>query len=249
MNLDQNTRINCTYAEFPFMCRFTAQSFTRDLPTFTAHSPMFNSGFLTQFETRTEEMGEMIAPLVEVKLHKIITARLNATMTSLVKPVSKIGWYVEKAYADTHFSPYDFGIVALRKALQAKDADKVARSMQTVRNYIIIYGNELAMQGLNEDLIAIFSQAYADIIADMVERNNLKNNRRNLLQANKAVFAELYVMLLDIQKAGKLLYHDVDPVKESEYTFAQVMKSLRRTSRPATVIPPTIPGPVITPVV
>ena len=67
------------------------------------------------------------------------------------------------------------------------------------------------------------------------------SNRKYLVQTNQALLNELFDQFNEILSTGKTLYKKVDPAKLKGYTFNELKKRVRKTSKPdnATANEPT----------
>ena len=234
---------NCKDEELPVIGKFVSFSFKRDQSDFQGYSPKFAMPFITSFDEKIEEVKELVAPHSEMVQQKVITERLYATMRGLSDPTSRLGGYVDMAFPELRLSLTDFGITALRKSLNTKDPESVMQSIREVLRNTSTYGEVLSTQGLTEDLVSRMADGYSSIESDVQERYEITSNRKNIIQANIGTFNDLYSILGEILYVGKILYQFTNAAKEKEYTFSQLMKSVRRTSTP--LVPPIVEEGII----
>lgn len=87
----------------------------------------------------------------------------------------------------------------------------------------------LAKRNLDTARLLIRENHYTDSIA--IETTML-SNRKNLVQTNQALLNELFDQLNEILSTGKTLYKKVDLAKQKGYTFNELKKRVRKTSKP-----------------
>jgi hypothetical protein len=125
-------------------------------------------------------------------------------------------------------APADFGLTALRKAVNSKDVEGVLKNLHLVLSNIDKYKDNLASQGLKEDLIALFSESSGSIAEAKQAQYEIERNRKTIVQNNASLFNTMNDQLTEILATGKILYKDNDPVKLQEYTFSELKKRVRK---------------------
>ena len=232
MTNNQTRDYSCKDEELPIICNYTAFSLKRDLPEFTTYSPRFKQEYVDGFESKITAVTELIEPKSETVELKIITDRLYTTMDSMISPVNYLTGYIEMAQETLKISPADFGLKALRKGINTRDAENVIKNLHTINTNIRKHQAILTEQGLSEDLTARFITAYASIATDKQIQYKIISNRKNTVQKNLGMLNELYAQFTEILRVGKILYKDTDAAKLKEYTLNEQKKRVRRTSNP-----------------
>ena len=90
----------------------------------------------------------------------------------------------------------------------------------------------LAKQGLKDELVDRFTGDAIQIAADKQNQYEMLSNRKNLVQTNHSLLNELFDQLNEILSTGKTLYKKVDLAKQKGYTFNELKKRVRKTSKP-----------------
>lgn len=225
---------NCKDEELPVICRFVAFSLKRDLADFSAFSPKFNEEYVAQFEGRITEISDLVEPKSETAQLKVITERLYATMSGLSNPLNRLTGYVTLAGGTLKISPADFGIAALRKGANSKDVENVIKNLHLVLGNIDRNREILEVQGLRQELVDSLVNTAASITADKQTQYEISINRKTIVQNNQGQLNSLYDMLNEILTIGKILYKNVDVVKQQEYTFNELKKKVRRSQSAST---------------
>jgi hypothetical protein len=243
MDNSSNRAFNCKNEELPVICKFALFGLKRDLADFTAYSPKFNGAYATGFEAKIAEVAELVEPQTETAQLKTITERLYATMEGLINPINRLSGYANMANDTLKVPPADFGITPLRKGINAKDAENVMKNLNIVNANIVRYKDLLTPVGLNDELMARFTEAATAIAADKQRQYEIVSNRKNLVQNNLTLLNGLFEQLSEILAIGKILYKGANAVKLKEYTFNELKKQVRRTAKPTngTTGPPAEP--------
>lgn len=229
---------NCKDEELPVICGFAAFSLKRDLADFTSYSPKFTAAYVSDFETKTASVTEVIMPKSETLELKKITARLYAAMNGLTDPINRVAGYLSMAKDTVSVSEADFGLTLLRKNLRTKNAEGVITSLRAVSKNLTKYATELGAQGLTPKLAASFTDAGTAIAADNQKQYEITSNRATIVQNNLGLFNNLHEQLTEILRVGKILYKANNAARLQEYTFSALLKQVRVVSKQAAA-----PGP------
>lgn len=129
-----------------------------------------------------------------------------AILDALISPINYLEGYISLAGNKVPLSPTDFGLVALRKSLRARDIEKVLSQLRLVNANITKFRNELTEKGLTDAVIAKFTEAIPLLTEDKNKGYELISNRAALVQNNMGMFNELNGQLVSICDIGKILF-------------------------------------------
>jgi len=222
---------NCKDEELTMICSFVAGSLESNKTEFNAYSPKFNDAYLARFVADTEKAMEVNLPQTEIKLRKVCTARLYGTLDSLKDPINRLKGYLKLANAEFRISAADFGLTHLRKGVSSRDTEGAIQNLHLVIENIETFKDSLIPQGLTEALITLFISAHASLIEDKRKQFEMLSKRKILTQSNLLLFNALYRQLTEILLVGKILYKATDPATASQYTFTDLKKRVRRSSK------------------
>ncbi len=234
--MNSNRSYDCKDEELPVVCRFGAISLARDLSDFTAYSSTFDLPYLAAFKAKIETAQELVQPLSETVQLKVITDRIYQTLDDLITSVNHLEGYLKMAGKLVPVSSADFGLVQLRKSIRKGDVESVMKLLQTVDGNIKKYQSELAVKGLAEPLICRFTDAAKLLAEDKDKKYALHSNRKATVQNNLGLLNDLYDQLTGICSVGKILYKRTDKAKLADYTFVQMMKQVKRSTKTEAVI-------------
>lgn len=232
MTNNQTRDYTCKDEELPILCDYSAFSLKRDLAEFSTYSPRFKQEYVDAFETKIKTVTELIEPKSETVELKIITDRLYTTLDSMISPANYLTGYIEMAQESLKITSADFGLKALRKGINTRDAESVIKNLHTINTNIKKYKTILTEQGLSEELTVKFLTAYASVATDKQIQYKIISNRKNIVQKNLGLLNELYAQFTEILRVGKILYKATDAAKLKEYTLNELKKRVRKTSIP-----------------
>ena len=229
---NSNRDFNCKIEELPVVCRYGALSLERDMTAFTTYSPIFNAAYLDGYRAKIVAVEELIAPKSETVDLKLITEHSYATLDGLISPINYLEGYISLAGKKVPITAADFGLAPLRKSCRSRDVENVLALLRIVNNNISKYKPELTAKGLTDELAGTFSEALVTLTEDGNKKYKLLSNRAALVQNNMGQLNELNAQLVEICEIGKILFKQTDKAKLKDYTFAQLMKKVRRTEKP-----------------
>ncbi len=240
MNGNTPRNFNCKNEELPVVCGFVAQSLKRDLTSFTAYSPMFDEAYVTAYEAKIDAVEELVQPKSETVELKLITEHSYATLDGLINPINYVEGYISLAGKKVPISATDFGLSSLRKSCRSRDVENVLSSLRTTIANMKKYRTELTEKGLTDELSAKFTDGLTSLKDDSDKRYQVVSNRAALVQNNMGQLNDLNATMVEICDIGKILFKQTDRAKLKDYTFAQLMKKVRRTEKPEEDKPETV---------
>lgn len=232
MTFNSNRSYNCKDEELPVVCGFAAISLTRDLNDFTGYSPMFDVTYVADFKAKIDVVQELVQPKSETVELKVITERINNNLDAMISPINYLDGYLELAGKNVPISAADFGLMQLRKSVRSRDIENVFKLLRTVDVNINKYKDDLMAKGLTEPLIGKFTETGISLAEDKNKKYKLISNRTAIVQNNLGILNDLNDQMAEICKIGKILYKQTDKAKLKDYTFAQMMKQVRRADKP-----------------
>ncbi len=218
----------CRAEELPVVAQFLVFTLNRDSTDFETYSPMFNRTYISAFEQKTAEAKTLAAPETETAILRAITTRLYERMDQLLIQVNRIKGYVALAGAALPISVDNFGFKTLQKALYDKDVEKILREAGLVAKNLETYNEAIVPVGFTAEQKTLFTETVAGINADNQTQFEIVSGRKQLVQDNIGVFNELYGLIKEICRVGKILYKSTNPAKSQDYTFRSLLRKIRR---------------------
>jgi len=233
---------NCKNEELPVISGFVATSLERDQSFFTSYSPVFDTAFTDGFKAKITAVEELINPTSETLALKLINEHSYSIMDGLIGSINHLEGYIALAGKKVPVSSTDFGLTMLRKSARSRDVENVLTQLRTVNSNIAKYLNELKEKGLTDALATNFTDAVTLLTNDKKEGYKLISNRAALVQNNMGMLNDLNDQMVSICDIGKILFKQTDKAKLKDYTFAQLLKKVRRTEKPEGTKPTDKPG-------
>lgn len=221
---------NCKDEELPVIGNKVLFSFKRDQADFISFSPKFENGYVTGLEDKIQTVFELVEPKSETVQLKIITGGVYTAMDGLIDPINRVVGYMELGKLTKTISVADFGFTQLRKGIKSRDGESVIKSLHSVNLNLVKFKTELTAQGLTEELTTKFSTATSIITEGKQKQYEIVSARKAMVQNNLGICNDLYDQISEIFSVGKILYKSTDPVKLKEYSFSDLMKSVRKTN-------------------
>jgi hypothetical protein len=234
METNNARNYKCKDIEFIVICGFVLFSFKRDLSFFSKFSKKYTVEYVLLLETELANLKELVEPQSELVEQKAITDHLRTVMHDLLEPLDWIKGYIQLAGSGINISVKDFGIVQTREAINYMDIEEVIKGMHTINTNVVKYKSVLVEQGLTEELQTRLVTNAESIANDRQKRYEIQTNRKAILQNNVGVLNAFHAKILEILQVGKILFKDSDSVKLQEYTFIELLKKVRRVSKPDT---------------
>jgi hypothetical protein len=227
MNSNPARSYRCKDEELPVIGEYVSYGLKRDIIDFSAYSPKFSEGYISDFDGKIAAANELVNPIMGTADLTTTTTRLYATMDGLLGTTRRIDGYLKLAKSSVPVSPAKFGLTELRKRLHTKDAEGVLRNLQLVMANIKKFREPLAAEGLTEEFEAQLATAHDTVAQDNKRQFEIVSERKALVQDNLEAFNSLYAQLAEICEVGKILFKTAKPERAQEYTFAYLLKKVR----------------------
>ena len=222
------------------ICKLAAVSLKRDFPDFHNYSPVFTDEYLKTFSNKTDAVSEIAEPEAETQQKKEITKAVNQAMESLRGPTHDLIGYLGLAKLSPAVSEKDFGLSQLLISINKGDAEAVVKSAHIVKQNIDSHKAKLTEVGLSEEEYALFTEVPKLISDKKTEQGKIEDNRARIVEQNIGLFNELYLILKEIFKIGKIIFTKKEsPAIKEEYTLTQVLKKFRKAKKEEKKNPPT----------
>ena len=127
-----------------------------------------------------------------------------------------------------------FGLSALRKSVNVKDVEGVLANLRVVQTNITAHKAALMEKGLSDELITGLNLAAQSLGADKQQQYEILINRKSIVQNNLGQLNSTFDQLAEILSVGKILYKTTDSAKLMEYTFTDLLKKVRQTTKSKT---------------
>lgn len=225
----------CKDEELILLSTFTLFAFKRDLPDFSAFSPKYNTEFTTQLETLISEMTNLVEPSTEVIAKKLIKDRIATIYADCSSKMQYLEGYLIIAKSELPISKSDFGIVSLRTAINRCDTEALISNLSKVIQNIESNLAALKTAGMPDTFIADLKNLSTALTDNRQQQFQIDSNRKAIVQNNLDVLNNVFVLLKEIYAIGKILYYNSNKAKYKEYTFTELLKKVKQSTKTETI--------------
>lgn len=223
-------KFSCRIEELPVLGGFVGNSFETNMGDFIEYSPDFKEPYFTVYKAKLKAVEEIVFPKKVIKEMKVVTSRLYQSMENLRDSLNKLQGYVERADG-LSVTAKDFGIKAVRDGIAKKDVEKFLGGLAFLIQNIDDNFDKLAAKGFRQNAKEVFVNTKNNVKDDNELQNTKTNEVAVLVQNNISKLVELWDLMTDILKIGKILYKNTDTAKTKEFTMAVLKDRIRQEKR------------------
>lgn len=220
-------KIRVRIEEVPAIGRFLIDSLTTDFADFTALSPLYNAGYLTNANGKLAVVEGLINPKQLTAELKVITLRMLSTMEGLRGKIDKLERYIDLASGLT-IGKKDFGIGKVRSEINQRDVEGLIGALKDLLKNVNNNMAALVAVGYSAAQHTALQTAKSDLTADNTAQNAKVNERDNKVIANYGLLNEFWDIMTDIGKSGRAIYKTSFPNKVDDYTIAALKRRIRQ---------------------
>lgn len=229
-------RFNVSVEDLPVIAGFVGTSFESNQSDFTDYSPDFQQPYLTNYKAKLALIEEIVFPKKITNEIKVVTERISAAMEATRDPLNRLEGYASRA-KNLSINPADFGIQEVRKAISAKNNEKYYSSMGNLLGNVEANFTQLSEKGFTAEAKEVLLNARKNVKADIDLQNSKLNEKGDLVEDNIESLNELWDLMADILKTGKMLYKNKDKSKTTEFTMS-TLKARVKAERKKKETPP-----------
>lgn len=224
---DLKKKFTCRIEELPVLGGFIGISFESYIIDFINYSPDFKEPYLANYKARLNAVEEIVFSKKIGHELKLVTARLYKTMDELREPLNRLGGYVDRA-VDLSVNTKDFGIRKVRDSINRRDTEMFLSGMAFLIQNIDDNMERLAAKGFSDSSRELFLSVKNKVKEDNDLQNIKIGERSNLVHANMRKLNELWLLMSDIMKTGKILYKNTDAARAKEFTMTVLKDRIRQ---------------------
>ena len=205
--------------EYTALGDFVKASFVRDQAVILVRFTKLNAGFLADFTAKLEEVKILESGLVLTEEQKTATANLYAEASLLNKELNFLIRYIKEAELSSE------AVTELKKDLTVNNIEGAILKIESVKQYVIAKLAVLESFGMSPTFVADLDAHKVSLSERNALQNSYMNSRKQLTEANKVKYKELYVFITKIINAGKLVFDGT--ATRDEYTITKVVSRMR----------------------
>ena len=211
--------------EIPVVAKFIYNSYIRDENDFKDYSSaVFTVLFGPNYLAKITEVERLTGLLAYWARSGMITASLYKNVDELRPIVNKLEGYVIFAGSLLNVEVKKFGIIDLRKDINANNVEGVIAKLELILQNTESNNGALTGKGLKPELVARIRDKKT-AIAGLNEQQQLINTEKDeALKNNWEIIGELWDIAFVVITAGKAMYRIENKEKVKDYTPAQLKK-------------------------
>jgi hypothetical protein len=232
---------SCNVEDITTIAEFVKTSYVRDQARFFAYSPDFDPAYLALFEDEILVAEGVVAPKTFTHNLKQITQRLYTSMDTLGDQLKLLQGYVTRTSTSLSVQVSDFGIPALQRALNKRNAAGALSLLKVTLKHVDDNLPALQAKGFTTNARTLLSDLQASIKKENQAQNTKLNERGEQIQSNAQVLNTLWIRMKDVMSTGKILF-DKDPVKKQEYTMSALQRRVTPERKNTVTSPAHVTG-------
>lgn len=215
--------------ELPVVGEILLQLFDRDRKVFEEFSGEYNDDFVTNTQKQIQKVKDLTqAPILSAEVKKI-TGELYYDLDQILPKLDHVAAYAQRANKALSVKASDFGVKEAKKAIRSRNVEGYCAKVKVV------------LQNIQNNLSALKEKGYKETLGVELETSTQKvydlnlaqeekiRTKKQLVADNTAEFVELWKLLSDISKTGKLVMKS-DQLKSDQYMFSHILKQVRKPS-------------------
>ena len=220
--------MRCRNEELPFLAYYARENFLRDKADFVAHSPEYETEFLSKFDPQLKLVEEAMATSMVIAQHKSITSRIAKHFDAARNWTNKIENYAKKAFGDAGSQIAAFGFKNLRNDIAVKNDEGTIKRLKELLQHADAHAAVLQPKGFTTALRDSF-KAFIDAFETDIKSQTLKiDERKYLVKDNNKEYEALWEMInTDLLETGKVIYKEKNKEKVKDYTYNELIKKIR----------------------
>lgn len=217
--------------EYAPLADFIKESFVKDQDAIMIRYPKMDASFLADFEAKIEVIKRLESSLVITEEQKNATASMYEEANELNNELNFLNSYIKEAKLTAN------GIVSdLKKDLKSSNIEGAILKIETVRQYVVAHEAVLIAEGMNPNFATTLANHNTSLIEKNKSQNKLINARKELTEANKKEYSDLYKSIVKIARAGKLVLNG--SIRKDEYTITKITSRMRAAKKNNAATPP-----------
>jgi hypothetical protein len=220
--------MRCRTEELPFLAYYARENFLRDKADFVAHSPEYDTEFLSKFDPQLKLVEEAMATSMVIAQHKNITSRIAKHFDAARNWTNKLENYAKKAFSDANSQIADFGFKSLRNDVAVKNDEGTIKRLKELLQHADAHAAALQPKGFTPALRDSL-KAFIDAFEADIKSQTLKiDERKYLVKDNNKEYEALWEMInTDLLETGKVIYKEKNKEKVKDYTYNELIKKIR----------------------
>ena len=215
--------LSIRFEEYAPLGDFLMTSFVRDQVGIEVLFSKLNVAYLGAFQAKLVVVKALEGSLKLTEDQKKATAELYAEADVVNKNLNFLSSYFRDAGLPIA------AITELKNSLAKSNIEGALLKMNDVKQYIVANQVALEAEGMSAGYPGELEAHRVSMAAKNTLQNSVMNTRKQLVDANKDDYKELYVYIKTVAEKGKLVFKGT--VLENEYNITKIVGRMRAPKR------------------
>lgn len=219
------------FEEYAPLGDFLMTSFVRDQEAIAVRFPKLNAEYVTAFQTKLDKVKSLESTLTLTDEQKNATKALYTEADEVNKELNFFSSYLKGAGLPTD------AVTALKKNLNKGNIEGALLQMKALKQYAEAHQAALEAEGMNAGYPEALETHRQSMAANNALQNSTMDERKVLVQHNKAEYKALYDYIKTVTEKGKLIFKGT--VIEDQYNISRMLSRMRFAKHGDGGLPPT----------
>ena len=212
-------KVRLKIEEYSPIAGFLKNSFAVDRPALSVRFAKFTPQFEADFNAQQLVVKDLDSTLVLTQEQKDVTALLYSKADEVNVELNFLSFYFRDAGLDSKM------ITKIKSNLEAKNIEGACLKIKDIIQYITANHVVLESKGMAATYPAELAADRLFLEDKNEVQNTVKNAVKDLYDANRVAYDNLYTYISTICDAGKIMYKG--QVKADQYTITKLIKRMR----------------------
>lgn len=215
--------VNIRFEEYSPLGDFLLASFVKKQEEIERRFPRLDAPYLAAFQAKAEVVRGLESKLVYTENLTNVTATLYAEAKTLSTDLNFLSAYMSDANLSTN------AVSDLKKSLTGRDIEGALLEMNGVIQSVRANRTVLESEGMDSRFVDDLEESRVSLAAKNNLQNSILNERKDLVDANKGDYDELYAFIANVAAKGKLVFKGT--VTEEEFKISKIISRMRAPKR------------------
>ncbi len=217
----------CRIEELSVLGASVHNSLVRDANDFARYLA-FNSPFPEDFLLKTQEVINVVSPVVIIGQLKMVTFRLLTNSYGLRALLNSAEVYFKSAGSSLDVAVKDMGLHAVRVSIDLGDTEQLLLDGNVLNQNIARNDDALDDVGMTEEMQEALVEAFEVISVDNLLQTSLRGTRSSTTESDMVLYNDYWrTYVSPTLVAGKLIYKISKPAKAKDYTASRLISYMR----------------------
>jgi hypothetical protein len=207
--------------------RFVLDTFEIDKTDFAVKFNKYQDPFLDNAKALVTECEGIVATSFYLTQLKTLTRLVDVTAISIRGDLNEIEQMAVNAGNNLKMNWKEMGFKEVRNCISTGDVEGMLANMKVLNKNIELNLAELTAEGMTDLLWNGMKAKAAQVKTMNEEQNKMMAAKAKAVKENNEKFEEMWNMITNLARAGKVIFKLINPVRAKEYTISTLIKRVR----------------------